>query len=67
MNVEKLRGEMYSKKITVEKLCQLTGIERTRMYRRLNSSGYKMTLEEAKKIATALELPHEKTIEIFLT
>lgn len=67
MKVEKLRDEMYNRRVSVENLCKMTGIDRSRLYRRLNSQGQKMTLEEAKKITEALELPNEVAIEIFLT
>ena len=66
MKVEKLRDEMYNRRVTVEKLCEMTGIDRSRMFRRFSSQGQKMTLEEAKKISEALELPNEVAIDIFL-
>lgn len=66
MKVAKLRDEMYVRRMTVENLCKITGIDRSRMYRRLNSEGRKMTLEEAKKITEALQLPHDVAIDIFL-
>ena len=66
MKVAKLRDEMYVRRMTVENLCKITGIDRSRMYRRLNSEGQKMTLEEAKKITEALQLQHDVAIDIFL-
>ena len=66
MKVAKLRDEIYVRRMTVENLCKITGIDRSRMYRRLNSEGQKMTLEEAKKITEALQLPHDVAIDIFL-
>ena len=66
MKVAKLRDEMYVRRMTVENLCKITGIDRSRMYRRLNSECQKMTLEEAKKITEALQLPHDVAIDIFL-
>ena len=67
MKVDKLRDEMYNRHVNVDTLCKMTGIDRSRLYRRLNSQGQKMTLEEAKKITEALELPHDVAIDIFLT
>ncbi len=67
MNVTKLREVMFSKNINVENLCKMTGIDRSRMYRRLNSDGRKMTLEEAKQIAQALQLTNDMAIHIFLS
>lgn len=58
---------MYNRRVSVESLCEMTGIDRSRMYRRFNSQGQKMTLEEAKKITEALQLPHDVAIDIFLT
>ena len=66
MDVAKLRDEMYRKRMSVDGLCEITGIDRSRMYRRLKGEGHKMTLEEAKGIAKALSLTNEKAIEIFL-
>ena len=67
MKVEKLRNEMNNRQVSVDNLCKMTGIDRSRLYRRLSSEGQKMTVEEAKKITEALDLPHEVAIDIFLT
>lgn len=67
MQVEKLRDEMYKQRISVGSLCKATGIDRSRLYRRLQGEGNKMTIGEAKSIAKALSLSNEKAIEIFLT
>lgn len=65
MDVTKLRAEMYKRGINVDKLCKMTGIDRSRMYRRLESSE-KTTLCEAKRIKEALGLTNMEAIEIFL-
>lgn len=65
MNVNKLKGKIVEKGMNVEKVADLIDIDRSSLYRKLNSME-KLTIGEASKIATALELSDSEAFEIFL-
>lgn len=66
MDIERLNREMESRGVSVNELAKRTGIERCALYRRFEGEGRKFTVEEAKKIANALELGREIATLIFL-
>ena len=65
MDLNKLKGKIVEKGWNVEKLAEYIGVDRSSMYRKLNNFE-KITIGEAKKIATALELSNEDASSIFL-
>lgn len=65
MELNKLKGKIVEKGWNVETLAEQIGIERSAMYRKLNNFE-KITIGEAKKIATALDLTNEEASNIFL-
>lgn len=66
MNINKLRGKMVEKGINVERLAELIGVDRSSMYRKFNNFE-KVTIGEAIKIQTVLDLSGEEASEIFLS
>lgn len=66
MNINKLRGKMVEKGINVERLAELIGVDRSSMYRKFNNFE-KVTIGEAVKIQTVLDLSGEEATEIFLS
>lgn len=66
MNLNKLKGKIVEKGMNVEILGAMIGIERTTLYRKLNNFE-RITIGEANRIKTALELSDEDAIEIFLS
>lgn len=66
MNVLKLRARMVERGINVEGLAAIIDIDRSSMYRKLND-GDKITIGEAQRIKTALELTPEDAASIFLS
>ena len=66
MNVNKLKGKIVEKDMTVERLAALIGINRASLYRKLNNCE-KITIGEAIKIKEVLEMNNEEAFEIFLS
>lgn len=65
MNVNKLRGKLVENGMKVETLAELIGVDRSSMYRKLNNFE-KVTIGEASKIKTVLNLSNEDATDIFL-
>ena len=65
VNVDKLRGKMVECRMTVESLSSVVGINTSTLYRRLNGGGGGFTIEEADKIASALQLTSDELNRIF--
>ena len=66
MDVNKLKGKLVERQVNVETLAKMIGVERSSMYRKLNNAE-KITIGEAKKIKSALELSNDEATQIFLT
>ena len=64
VNINKLRGKMVEKEINVERLAKLLNTDRSTLYRKLNSAE-RITIGEATKIKSILELTETEAIEIF--
>ena len=65
MNVNKLKGKIVEKGLSVELLAASIGVDRSSLYRKLNN-GDKITIGEAVKIKDALGLSAEEATDIFL-
>ena len=65
VNIDKLRGKIVEKRLSVEALSDKLGINQSTLYRRLNGGGATFTIEEADKIATLLELTADELNQIF--
>jgi plasmid maintenance system antidote protein VapI len=65
MNLNKLKGKIVERGWNVEKLAEQIGVDRSSMYRKLNNFE-KITIGEAKEIATVLNLTNEEASSIFL-
>ena len=66
MNILKLKGLIVANGMNVEQLADGIGIDRSSMYRKLNSFD-KITIGEAQKIKEFLNMSDEQAYEIFLT
>lgn len=64
MNINKLKGKITEKGLSVEKLAGLIEIDRSSLYRKLNN-GEKITIGEARKMRDALNLTAEEASAIF--
>lgn len=64
MNVNKLKGKIIEKGINVETLAKRIGVERSSLYRKLNSFE-RITIGEANRMKDVLELSDEEANDIF--
>lgn len=64
MNVNKLKGKMVEKGMNVETVAKSIGIDRASLYRKLNDLE-KITVGDASKIKSILDISNEEAIEIF--
>ena len=51
--------------LTVEKMLEAAGIDKTKFYRKLRDGGDKLSIGDAKKIAEVLKLSEEASMVIF--
>lgn len=65
VNIDKLRGVMREKRITVEMLADAIGINRATLYRKFNGGGEAFTVGEVSAICKHLELDANTGMSIF--
>lgn len=65
VNVNKLRGKIVECDMNVEEVAKKVGINKTTLYRKLNSGGDNFTLSEVKKIGEVLSLTYNELEIIF--
>ena len=66
MNVNKLKGKIAEKGLSIEKLAQKIGVDRSSLYRKLNNAE-KITIGEASRMKDVLEMTPEEATLIFLS
>lgn len=64
MNVNKLKAKIVERELNIEKLAALIGVDRSSLYRKLNNAE-KITIGEANKMKTALEISNAEAVDIF--
>ena len=65
MNVNKLRAKIIENGINITILAQRMGIDRSTLYRKINSKGETLTVKEANLIVEILKLTEEEAVDIF--
>lgn len=65
VNIDKLRGAMRERKISVEELAAKIGIDHSTLYRRLSDGGDSFTIKEVTKIVKILDLNADTATAIF--
>lgn len=65
MNVNKLRGRIVERGLTMAEVANHLDINRASLYRKMNSEGETLTIKEANKIVELLEINPEEATEIF--
>lgn len=65
VDVNKLKGKIVEKALSVEKVAVAIGIDKTTMYRKINNSGESFTIGEADRIAKLLDLTAFEAQSIF--
>lgn len=66
MKLNKLKAKIIEKGLNVEGLADKVGMERSTLYRKLNNFD-KITIGEAIKMKSALEMTDAEATDIFLT
>lgn len=65
VNINKLKGKIVENNLTIEKLADLIGIDRSTLYRKFGNKGENFTIKEANLIAKALNLTAAEVNSIF--
>lgn len=64
-NVRRLKGKIVEYGINVDILAKEIGINKSTLYRKINSGGENITVSEVKKISKILKLSKDEICEIF--
>jgi DNA-binding Xre family transcriptional regulator len=67
VNINKLRGKIVEQGVTIEKLAQEIGIDRSTLYRKMNGQGETFTIREANLICKTLNLNGQEATAIFFS
>lgn len=65
VNVNKLKGKIVECGLNISELAEKIGMDRSTLYRRLNSDGKYFTIEEADLISKGLNLTCKEACTIF--
>jgi DNA-binding Xre family transcriptional regulator len=65
VNINKLKGKIVEKELSVEKLAEKIGIDRSTLYRKMSNNGETFTIKEANLICKVLELNIQEASNIF--
>ena len=65
VNINKLKGKIVEKGMTVASLAEKMNIDRAILYRKLDNGGAGLTVRDANNIAVALDLSYEDSMSIF--
>lgn len=66
-NMNKLRGKIVEKGMTVGTLAKNIGVNRSTLYRKISTNGENFTIGEADLIVRALQLSCEEAVSIFFS
>lgn len=67
MNINKLKGKVIERGMTMEMLASEIGINRSTLYRKMANNGDSLTIKEVNKICGVLELEKDEAMAIFFT
>ena len=65
MSVNKLKGKIVEKGLSIKTLADLIGIYRATLYRKLSNNGDTLLVREANSIVSALNLSSDEAVAIF--
>lgn len=65
VNVNKLKGKIVEKELSVALMAEKMGIDRATLYRRLDNGAEGLTVKDAHRIAEILDLSGEDVMAIF--
>lgn len=67
VNINKLRGKIIENGLSVKDLADNLEMDRSTLYRKMNSEGDTMTISDAEKISKILNLSLEEVNSIFFS
>lgn len=67
MNINKLRGKIVERGLTMTDISKCLNIDRSTLYRKISENGDRLTVKEANVICDVLELSKEEAMNIFFT
>lgn len=67
VNVNKLKGKIVENNLSVERLADSIGIDKSTLYRKLNNDGENFTIREADLISKELQLNPKEANDIFFS
>ncbi|MEQ2400107.1 helix-turn-helix domain-containing protein [Peptoniphilus hominis (ex Hitch et al. 2025)] len=67
VNINKLRGKIIENGLSVKDLADKLEMDRSTLYRKMNSEGDTMTISDAEKISKILDLSLEEVNSIFFS
>lgn len=67
VNIRKLKGKIVECEMNIETLAGMIGIDKSTLYRKLNSNGENFTIREADLISKALNLTYSEVNSIFFS
>ncbi len=65
VNINKLKGKIVEKGLSIALVAEQMGIDRATLYRRLDNCGAGLLVKDAHKIAEILDLTCEEAMSIF--
>ena len=67
VNVNKLKGKIVERNLTIEKLANEIGVNKSTLYRKLDGCGEGFLIKEADEIVKILKLDAEEAAAIFFS
>lgn len=67
MNVNKLKGKIVEKGLTIEAVADMIGMNSSTLYRKMRNGGKTMLVHDATAIAKVLELSSQDAMAIFFS
>lgn len=67
VNMNRLKGKMVEKEVTIELLAERLGISRSTLYRKLSNNGDTLFVKEANEIVDTLGLTSDEAMSIFFS
>ena len=65
VNIPKLKGKMVENELSISEMSERIGVDRSTIYRKLNSGGDSFTIAEVQSIAKELRLNTDDINSIF--
>lgn len=67
VNINKLKGKIIERGMTVAQLAEQIGMDRATLYRKMGNNGETMLVKDANNIVSALQLTVDDAVSIFFS